>query len=184
MPPLYPRGGLLGGSSTVEPPKISKLQALVASRKKIAQEQKTSKGSSAAEPSARIDYGQNIQGQNSSSSENISKRAIPRGFPLRKRILTNSNDINKSHINNPYMKTDKMPIDATWSLDIGEPSEFANTMFSNVPPENRRQLFTMPFKNSSTQTDPFAGPSPDDVVLAAQSKGLNKPDRMVKGLRH
>lgn len=57
------------------------------------------------------------------------------------------------------------------------PSVFAQTMLGAHISSKHGQptgdnLFTLPYPGSSTSTnDPFAGPSPDDVVLQAQSKG-------------
>ena len=58
-------------------------------------------------------------------------------------------------------------------MSQAEPSAFASTMFSSpVPSAPSASLFTLPYIAATTAaTDPFAGPSPDDVVIAAQSKG-------------
>ena len=59
-------------------------------------------------------------------------------------------------------------------LDQAEPSAFANTMFStpSKPFQQSDSVFTLPYNATPiANNDPFAGPSPDDVVMAAQSKG-------------
>lgn len=69
-------------------------------------------------------------------------------------------------------------------LDQAEPSAFANTMFSNTSPPAPAQasLFSLPYAANVTSivTNPFAGPSPDDVVIAAQSKGSTNPVKAKK----
>ncbi|KAK6581257.1 hypothetical protein PZA11_005948 [Diplocarpon coronariae] len=166
-PPL-PRGGLLGGSSDGAP-KISKLQALAAARKKKGQEQKSGGSSAVEKPMA----GLSLNSGTSNAKPRSPTKPTSRGFPMRKRKDSN-----------PHEKAAKPPIErepepmsdepAEDPLhDQAEPSAFANTMFSS--PESstpRPHIFSMPYSNDATPTttDPFAGPSPDDIVIAAQSK--------------
>lgn len=166
--PLYPRGGLLGGSPDVAP-KMSKLQALAAARKKKAQEQKSSGSTGVEQPMANLNLNQ--------AGEGASKLSSTRGFPLRKR--KDSNPHEKAPIpieREPEQSSEDTPME-TPPLDQAEPSAFANTMFSSTSASSTRRnqanLFTLPYNVSATTTiaDPFAGPSPDDVVMAAQSKG-------------
>jgi elongation factor 1 alpha-like protein len=179
IPPLYPRVGLLGGSSDGAP-KVSKLQALAAARKKKAQEQKSSYITGVEKPMAGLNINDDSQAGNGPSSNESAPAQKPtsRGFPLRKRKDSN-----------PHEKTAKAP-PTEWEpeqnipesfdiepLDQATPSAFASTMFSNPsqPPTSQHpsSIFTLPYSATTAQitTDPFAGPSPDDVVIAAQSKG-------------
>jgi elongation factor 1 alpha-like protein len=168
--PLYPRGGLLGGSSD-DAPKMSKLQALAAARKKKAQEQKS--GSSGVEkPMSELSI--NGNGKASSPVEPTPKQPS-RGFPLRKRKDSNPHEKQPKA---PSPKKDVQTADPDAPMDIApidqaEPSAFASTMFSSpIPSAPSASLFTLPYTTTATtSTDPFAGPSPDDVVIAAQSKG-------------
>jgi elongation factor 1 alpha-like protein len=173
MEPLCPRGGLLGGSSDGAP-KMSKLQALAAARKKKAQEQKS--GSSGMEkPMSELSI--NGNGQAPSATESAPKQPS-RGFPLRKRKDSNP------HEKSPKAPSPKEDVQSTnpdtpmgiAPIDQAEPSAFASTMFSSpipsAPSAPSANLFTLPYTaTATTATDPFAGPSPDDVVIAAQSKG-------------
>jgi elongation factor 1 alpha-like protein len=168
--PLYPRGGLLGGSSDGAP-KMSKLQALAAARKKKAQEQKS--GSSGMEkPMSEL----SING--ASKEENAAETApkvSSRGFPIRKRKDSNPHEKHPKAVS-PKIEIEMLDTDTQTEIipvDQAEPSAFASTMFSSpmssAPSAN---LFTLPYTaTATTATDPFAGPSPDDVVIAAQSKG-------------
>src|ERR1700709_1407075 len=87
LAPLYPRGGLLGGSSDGTP-KMSKLQALAAARKKKAQEQKTSRGLGVEKPMASLSLNEE---EDNVSTEGPAPRQS-RGFPLRKRKDSNPHE--------------------------------------------------------------------------------------------
>jgi len=187
--PQHPRGGLLGGSSDGAP-KMSKLQALAAARKKKAQEQKS--GSSAEEvskPLANLSISGSSEAPGvkeasaqlrSSSAATVSGgKERPKTYPDRKR--KNSSPHRKApqpeepiEIDSSEPEPDILP---PASIEQAQPSAFASTMFGGGNPVPSYQpsnaLFILPYStNSSVQsTDAFAGPSPDDVVIAAQSKG-------------
>jgi len=164
--PLYPRGGLLGGSPDVVP-KMSKLQALAAARKKKAQEQKSNGSTGVEAPMAHLTL--------DASKPTEAKAGSSRGFPQRKRKDSKPHEKAPTPVGreSPKEETQDLPME-TPPLDQAEPSAFANTMFStpskpSTPPDS---FFTLPYNATPpTTTDPFAGPSPDDVVMAAQSKG-------------
>jgi len=164
--PLYPRGGLLGGSSDGAS-KMSKLQALAAARKKKSQEQK-SRSSGMEKPMSEL----SINGEEK-ATDSLPKPSS-RGFPSRKRKDSNPHEKQpKAPSPKKDIAVDPRAQHGTAPVDHAEPSAFASTMFSSsmssAPSVN---LFTLPYATTSTTaTDPFAGPSPDDVVIAAQSKG-------------
>ncbi len=172
--PLYPRVGLLGGSSDGAP-KMSKLQALAAARKKKAQEQKSS-ASSGAETSL-ADLSLNSSAENEKVPPSPTK-TTSRGFPIRKRKDSNPHEkaTKPTNIERKPEPTPDVAMEEP-TLDQAEPSAFANTMFSSpssaTPRSHTSNLFSLSYTNTinPTTTDPFAGPSPDDVVIAAQSKG-------------
>jgi elongation factor 1 alpha-like protein len=164
--PLYPRGGLLGGSSGGAP-KMSKLQALAAARKKKAQEQKSSGSTGVETPMAKLTL--------DSSKSADQKAGSSRGFPQRKRKDSNPHEKVPTPIEREFSKEESQdtPME-TPPLDQAKPSAFANIMFStpSKPSSKPDSFFTLPYNATPvTNTDPFAGPSPDDVVIAAQSKG-------------
>lgn len=184
IPPLYPRGGLLGGSSNGAP-KLSKLQALAAARKKKAQEQKLESSSEVEKPMASLSLGPSTDNHpNTPSDERLSlsqdatQKPASRGFPLRKR--KNSNPHEKAP-KAPPVEAEPTPDREGMDLDQDQndqacPSAFASTMFgsASTSPRKPENIFTMPYVATivaAPPTDAFAGPSPDDVVLAAQSKG-------------
>jgi len=157
---------------------MSKLQALAAARKKKAQEQRNGTAEVIEKPMAGLSL-QNREGQPKSETgvmdSSTTSKHPARGFPLRKRKDSN-----------PHEKIPKTPLpkskdpekeDAQIEIapvDQAEPSDFANTMFSTIthPIIATTSLFTLPYvANATNLTDPFSGPSPDDIVLAAQSKG-------------
>lgn len=168
--PLYPKGGLPGGSSDGTP-KMSKLQALAAARKKKAQEQKS--GSSGVEkPMSEL----SLNGvPKEASATGTSAKPSSRGFPLRKRKDSNPHE-KPPKAPSPKKDTEMAVPDTRMEIapiNQAEPSAFASTMFSSpLPSAPSANLFTLPYNaTATTATDPFAGPSPDDVVIAAQSKG-------------
>ncbi|KAJ5051648.1 uncharacterized protein L3040_001423 [Drepanopeziza brunnea f. sp. 'multigermtubi'] len=169
LAPLHPRGGLLGGSSDGAP-KMSKLQALAAARKKKAQEQKSSEGSGMDKSMADLTL-------NSSADKEQpfpSTKSTSRGFPVRKR--KDSNPHEKTAKAPPVERGGPEPTTPVEGppVDQAEPSAFANTMFSSPTSTapSTSSLFSLPYSSTAAPitADPFAGPSPDDVVIAAQSK--------------
>ncbi|TAQ87088.1 hypothetical protein B7494_g4603 [Chlorociboria aeruginascens] len=181
--PLYPRGGLLGGSSN-KPPKMSKLQALAAARKKKAQEQKAEASIEVDRPMASLSLGGLYDNEGATGID------TDLGAPIRERTARRL-PLRKRKDSNPHQKTPKPPSSSSGPVQIcpdiemddpladqAEPSAFANTMFGNTRTSRQStgDLFTLPYSSSTTvsSTNPFAGPSPDDVVIAAQSKAAGK----------
>ncbi|KFY45784.1 hypothetical protein V495_02813, partial [Pseudogymnoascus sp. VKM F-4514 (FW-929)] len=71
------------------------------------------------------------------------------------------------------------PLEPTPEIEAAAPSAFASTMFGDAPPSLHAPsaAFILPYPNSHlqpTDNNAFAGPSPDDQVLAAQSKAVKK----------
>ncbi|EPQ67554.1 Bgt-3338 [Blumeria graminis f. sp. tritici] len=172
--PLYPRGGLLGGSS--EPPKMSKLQALAAARRKNIPEIKNENSVSAAESLAKLKLSQSRHIGGSSGTQNlIFNQEVPqkssRGFPIRKRQPSVPIDQSIAYSKNKLPDSKDSLFNIDQETNKASPSEFASTMFSRISRPNSQPYFSMPYAAGTYQTaDPFAGPSPDDIVLAAQSK--------------
>ncbi|KAF7941666.1 uncharacterized protein EAE97_006503 [Botrytis byssoidea] len=186
-PPQLP-GGLLGGSSGGVP-KISKLQALAAARKKKAQEQQSS-SLEVEKPMANLSLDQ-TGGKSStephdeksiaSSSDSLSKDAKHGGFPLRKRKDSNPHEkVLKPQPTSRGYKTEIEPaVEESSPVYQASPSAFASTMFQTASASPRRPSennFTMPYTSEVLimPANPFSGPSPDDVVIAAQSKAAGK----------
>ena len=180
--PLHPHGGLLGGSPDAGP-KMSKLQALAAARKKKAQEQKSSASMEVVEkPMEELAIGhtpENVDRGSSSDAASSAVRTGPRTYPMRKRKNSSphrktSQPVDPVEQTSPQLAGSRI---SAPSIEQAKPSAFASTMFSNTKPTHiyspPRALFTLPYSAnlSAHSTDAFAGPSPDDVVLAAQSKG-------------
>ncbi|ESZ94291.1 hypothetical protein SBOR_5287 [Sclerotinia borealis F-4128] len=184
-PARYP-GGLLGGSSEGAP-KMSKLQALAAARKKKAQDQQSS-ASEVEKPMASLSLNQ-TGGEsttelheskpinNSGSSSKDSKHG---GFPHRKRKDANPHEkVLKPQPTPRDYQTEVEPVVDSSPVYQASPSAFASTMFRTASATPRRQLenkFSMPYSSDilTAPANPFAGPSPDDVVIAAQAKASGK----------
>jgi elongation factor 1 alpha-like protein len=186
--PLYPRGGLFGGSPEGTP-KMSKLQALAAARKKKAQEENAGESAGVEKPLANLkingDQSSEFTLSTSSHSGASNTSILPsRGFPVRKRKDPNEHEKPKklpSPKETAQAMQPKTPADSS-DADQGEPSAFASTMFGHQrkasrQPQEKKFTLTFAANTSSTATNPFAGPSPDDIVIAAQSKGSTNPVR-------
>lgn len=177
--PSAPRGGLLGGAAD-EAPKLSKLQALAAARKKKAQEQKPN-DSGIEKPMAGLKLREVGATGNTTIDERVSQKPMSRGFPLRKR--KDSNPHKAPTAPPPERKPEITPTESEVSgVEQAAPSAFASTMFGSVPQtqtHHSSSVFTLPYNavGTSVNIDPFSGPSPDDVVIAAQSqsKGVQGP---------
>ncbi|KAG4032684.1 hypothetical protein MFRU_006g01510 [Monilinia fructicola] len=184
-PPQYP-GGLLGGSSDGAP-KMSKLQALAAARRKKAHGQQSST-LEVEKPMANLSLdragGESAKELHDtkpiSSSESLPKDGKPGGFPLRKRKDSNPHEkVLKPQFAPKDHQTEIEPAPESSPVYQASPSAFASTMFQTASATPRPQLedmFTMPYNSEvlTTPANPFAGPSPDDVVIAAQSKAGGK----------
>lgn len=184
---MRPRGRLLGGSG-----KPSKLAALAAARRKAAQEDKAKSGVAAssnsadaarqtADPTAELDAlhissphdssrsstGSVLQQPASVSSPPPSQSAPELGRQYREPMAASRAESEAGSVIRLLNVDDIKAV----------PSAFARTMLGedqgrmtedNI--ESLRYLNALP----STNTDPFAGPSPDDVVLKAQAKGSTR----------
>jgi elongation factor 1 alpha-like protein len=160
---------------------MSKLQALAAARKKKAQEQKGST-SEVEKPMANLSLSSSDEQKPSSAAERTPESADSstpkqRGFPLRKRKDSNPHE----KISKQQPSSRDVVVPESSNLDASPvyqapPSAFASTMFQTAEPRPAPPLdnkFTMPYISNpiAMPANPFAGPSPDDVVIAAQSKG-------------
>lgn len=180
--PRRPRGGLLGGSPDAVP-KMSKLQALAAARKKKAQEEKLNATSDRVDqPMADLTISQNVGKEEPSVTPNAdgsSTAERSRVYLVRKR--KNSSQHRKSSLPEEPAESSSIPQTEVNIqppvIEQARPSAFASTMFGNNDSFSGRHLpgafFILPFQTNSSlpSTDAFAGPSPDDTVLTAQSKG-------------
>lgn len=192
--PLYPRGGLLGGNpDAAAPPKMSKLQALAAARKKKAEDANKAAASPSpatasndvVQPMAGLSLDGAVDVESKASvvspptisSTSIPAQATPRRIPNLKRKDSSP------HTSTPRPPTPKQepppapePVDDGPIVEPAPPSAFALTMFGNdlsrTPQPLVNAMFSIPYVASIVNSaDAFAGPSPDDVVKAAQSKG-------------
>jgi len=193
--PLYPRIGLLGGSG-----KPSKLAALAAARRKAAQEDKFGGPATASHLATQnakaID--ETVPGPATLSVERLDGPVVTiQNSPA---ILHNQHTSDPSNefirVKQPRRESDqKSDNDADDNIEAltpaterlqpyeehtghakiqAPPSAFARTMLGSdadrVTEDNTHSFryFSLP---NSTDKNPFTGPSPDDVVLKAQTKG-------------
>lgn len=179
--PIYPRGGLLGGSS-----KLAKLAAL--RKQKEQDKQATSLDTDAGRSIAILDR-LSVKKENdkdiTTSLSNIALDKPKPTFPIRQKRAA-------SPIREPEPKREGTlpPPPAPKSELVARPSQFAQTIFGQeaasaggasldtsqpLQAAERRDsdTFALPFMSNPEfiKRNPFSGPSPDDIVLRAQSKG-------------
>lgn len=178
--PCHPRGGLLGGSSTLGKGKVSKLQALAAARKKKEAERisQSSEGSEHTE-AQREDPLRMLE--KLAHRRRPSHEAVKDAGPHASREETGVG-------NGPALQPGgsiSTETPAKTSLEVSEravlkarPSAFANAILGRLPVEASPDRGP-PVKSShgvtylapwnTAENTAFLGPSPDDVVTAAQN---------------
>lgn len=198
--PLYPRGGLLGGSSNQGGSKVSKLAALAAARKKKENEKpnstefhepnssvalldrlrvKTQEKETTGVPEPTIFKSEDFlppQGAaNTASRKYVSKRRES------SQAVMPSKEIQAA--TSPSITIPKEPAHnpAVQPMPTAAPSTFAKVILgpTQSPEPSLEESFqhltisVSQFINGGTKLEPFVGPSPDDVVIKAQnsSKG-------------
>lgn len=171
--PYLPPGGLLGGSSEGAP-KMSKLQALAAARKKKTQEQKLASTEKVEATMAGLAISTT---DGAADGTSLPKTGTPqRTYPPRKRKDESPHEKTVQ----PPQPNEMIPPDQAHveqvrlpEVETAAPSAFANTVFGESTPQPSQMHFTLPYLKGHVMdsTDAFSGPSPDDVVMAAQSKG-------------
>ncbi len=193
--PLYPRGGLLGGSSSQGTGKISKLAALAAARKK--KDQGRSQDGSSGASNTSVALLDRLSGKAKSTSETpgrpssetqISKDRKQEPIPAHSDPLYSAR-IRKCSVPNEEEKvaevletpaTEFQELKQLVVVPVAAPSMFAKVMFGMADAVYERQskrmkriIFALP-QGPDAEINPFAGPSPDDEVSRAQqhSKGL------------
>ena len=196
--PLYPHGGLLGGSPTEGGAKMSKLAALAAARKKKENERGNDSSSKPSTNSIALldklgggrkvnDKAQDGLGQPKDHNDASRKSLIEpvtssrnRTYPMRKHRSPSPPASSKEESRKPP-EEDRILLSLPRAI-AATPSSFARTMFGvsadtgNLCNEiSQLTLFNLPYEAEMnvTESSAFAGPGPDDVVKNAQnSKGL------------
>ncbi|KAG5928356.1 hypothetical protein E4U42_000802 [Claviceps africana] len=195
IPPVGPRGGLLGGGEGA--PRMSKLQALAAARKKKNDEKKEQPKTLQVEAGIkRLSISDVVQKDDVKTSTYPSKKLRSNdesvlARPARKNSssqkpsssLSADKEHNKngaSHELNSITSNDTPNGDGAGSSDSSNwvinstPSTFAKVLLGSAPDNrkaNRPEFYAMPYAwSSSFASNAFSEPSPDDIVLAAQAK--------------
>lgn len=182
------RGGLLGGSSSSG--KMSKLQALAAARKKKAEDQKleNQKCQSSVEEIASEVAKRTSKHTPVPLAERLNSRLSAvsvHSLPINTKAQTHyTQDAKAERLDtvsgqacpSSLLNTEDIP--PVEPLEPATPSAFAQTLLgfptkSSVPvPPVPRNQYPIPYMSlTSSVADAFSEPSPDDVVITAQSKG-------------
>ncbi|KAG5918465.1 hypothetical protein E4U61_001764 [Claviceps capensis] len=203
VPPVRPKGGLLGGGEGA-PPKMSKLQALAAARKKKNDEKKEqTKACSVETGMKRLSLSDGAQkdhvetptypskklrcnGESSPAHVALGNLAVEVKESPSLSLLSQkgSKENGRTHEDSSgtSMATSNgdVPESPGFSPQVSssKPSTFAKVLVGSAPDNrqaNRPEFYAMPYAfSSSFVTNAFSTPSPDDVVLAAQAKAGKK----------
>jgi elongation factor 1 alpha-like protein len=180
---MYPRGRLLGGSS-----KLAKLAAL--RKQKEQEKQAAAQGTDADRSIAILNRLGSKKENDKDLTSALSNIAIDRpkpAFPTRQKRA--ASPIRELESKREEKSAPPSPVKTISELRA-QPSVFAQTIFGQEAPTTGGALlgglqpacaaeqgdgdtFTLPFLNDPEflKRNPFSGPSPDDIVLRAQSKG-------------
>ncbi|KAL8666818.1 MAG: hypothetical protein Q9202_001058 [Teloschistes flavicans] len=195
--PLYPQGGLLGGSPTSIGPKTSKLAALAAARKKKENEKQNTSEAQNANTSVALLSKLRNQSPNRETSDAASestssrsevvasvqaqkspKESERRKYPTRRREsldaqLSAGGAFAATKI---YDARDPVQQAQPPSVPAARPSTFAMTVLGRSQDSQlllaesfESLVFSLPPTSQTNAKNPFSGPSPDDVVIKAQS---------------
>lgn len=178
--PHVPRMGLLGGSSSA--PKMSKLQALAAARKKKTEDKKEHEKTSQAESGIQKLSISDQDKKHTRRPSLSSAMKISTAEPAAKRPATLQSKasvqaIKPSTTSNSAEHGQGLPQANVPSGRLATPSAFATALVGSASGGHngqRQDIFQMPYTSSSSfHASVFAEPSPDDIVFAAQAKGSN-----------
>lgn len=174
LPPVLPRGGLLGGSEGA--PKMSKLQALAAARKKKTSEKKESEKAIEAEDGLKnLSIAERTKQSNATAPSKSPSRLDT--TPKQAATQSESSTTKEGEATHSTTQSSQHPIDTQASAEAQRtsPSAFARTLLGSAPGDQgprSQDVFAMPYTSSSTFfAGAFTQPSPDDIVFAAQAKG-------------
>lgn len=160
-------GGLLGGSSA--PPKMSKLQALAAARKRKAEEKRSE---SNPEETAPKEATPTEMVQRGVAKMKIAQKEVDRSpSPATPSTITDTASSLPPSVDGAF-ETQEPPQPP---IPKAQPSAFAQALLNNdSASEAPSRLYPPPWMAYTTPDalrEAFSKPSPDDVVLAAQSQG-------------
>jgi elongation factor 1 alpha-like protein len=164
------RGGLLGGSS-----KPSKLAALAAARKKKNEEKKQSQPSQSSELDRAVGLLDRLGSKKSLDASPVPETKMRKTPPpVSLKPVLRSKQIDDTPKVEAEPEPPQAPLhDRHCSVQQGQPTAFAQTLFGSRHKKPIAMRFLHPYVDNPkhTSADPFAKPSPDDIVIAAQSKG-------------
>ncbi|KAK6385972.1 hypothetical protein LTS17_001545 [Exophiala oligosperma] len=170
--PVYPRGGLLGGSSGSGKP--SKLAALAAKRRQKENERSSSNNTPA--PSSENDYAARLQSLHINSQSNQQKPSTIRtNEPCEDQTMTDDlqmQDADKTSTLETSTEQEREPevLIVAQPVVRAKPSAFASIMtshdFDTRPQVPHNLVFPSP---DPSRFAAFAEPSPDDVISRAQN---------------
>ncbi|CAI0651041.1 unnamed protein product [Colletotrichum noveboracense] len=182
-PPQPLPGGLLGGG---EGPKLSKLQALAAARKKktdvkkdddkVDRAEKRMSSLAITEPSSKESDSGLLAKRQKLSGESTPQPSATSQLRTSSSDAPSGMDVDLAQ--ETPARNDELTQDDCFVVPSTRPSAFAQTLFGpSQDSADASQTYNMPYTTSSSFVpSAFTQPSPDDIVLAAQAKAGNKFD--------
>ncbi|KAM0252151.1 hypothetical protein ACHAQJ_007848 [Trichoderma viride] len=188
--PPRPLGGLLGGSGSA--PKMSKLQALAALRKKKTEDKKDQEKVAPLENEvAKLSLSDDRKKENISLTSKLKGQDVQCDSAMVSTPAAQKGEISKGAVSNSLREQASSLIATENKTSVNTkseeepvashghaPSAFARTLFGSVleaDQTHRPNVFAMPYTQSSSfLANAFSEPSPDDIVLAAQAKAGKK----------
>ncbi|KAI8296148.1 HBS1-like protein [Colletotrichum sp. SAR11_240] len=182
-PPQPLPGGLLGGG---EGPKLSKLQALAAARKKktdvkkdddkVDRAEKRMSSLAITEPSSKESGSGLLAKRQKLSGESTPQPSATSQLQTSSADAPSGMDVDLAQ--ETPAGNDELTQDDCFVVPSTRPSAFAQTLFGpSQDSADASQTYSMPYTTSSSFVpSAFTQPSPDDIVLAAQAKAGNKFD--------
>ncbi|EGR46760.1 uncharacterized protein TRIREDRAFT_65530 [Trichoderma reesei QM6a] len=183
-------GGLLGGTGSA--PKVSKLQALAAMRKRKIEEKKAQENPDSLEGEVTKLALSDANQENTGTKSKIQRRnSSTDSSPPQEQPQKQGQNIPTASTDNSLGERVTLPTATESKTDhiipqapkpvmsrSHAPSAFAQALFesdSEADQRHRRDVFAMPYTQSSLfVASVFSEPSPDDIVLAARAKATPK----------
>ena len=188
--PLYPRGRLLGGNPDSGPPKVSKLAALAASRKRKENVARSSSGASSAVALLdKLGPQKADQAKPANEADPLNDARVagtklsekPANVPIKSYASRRRRSPTPPKVQTKLEKRAETQVEQTTEAEklYSLPSPFAATLLGSNTQHRRPSAAATSLSESlntplifgcpHTESKAFSGPSPDDIVAKAQS---------------
>jgi elongation factor 1 alpha-like protein len=172
LEPSLPKGGLLGGSGAV--PKVSKLQALAAARRRKAEESKSEQAANSPKLSMKMA----LREGRPQSEAAAGLTSTEQNLGTDRAKSASQAQVQESSLAQSILSDKHLARSSRLTLETpaATPSAFAQALLGSTcegSPDQQTNAYSIPYPTlkPGLVLSAFSGPSPDDIVLAAQSQG-------------